>query len=538
MNQNIHKRFLLFIITSVFVLACCGSVSAANQPDLEIKNVTDSQYIGNAIYNNTTAQTKMGFANNTTAAVYNIKIQNNGNTMDGFNITATTTDASWTVKYFDALTGGNDITSNITGDGWIVSLASGASKEFMVEVTAPSDYTGYVNNVILTAVSVSNSTLTDSVVASTMAVLSSNETLPGLSYSDIGDIILDGNDDHTTGVITLPFNISYYGNTYNSLRVNNNGYVQFTMEYPDSTYQPAIPNNAGVMLITPFWNDIYTDNSNSGKLHCKITDDMAIFTWDHVMNIDEDPFYNTFQLILTKSGFVGFSYGDLQWANDSVTSSDPDGSLAGFNFGNSTSSVIFKQFNTTADINVVANKTFWFYMAGNAPVQVPAADITVSQSVDKTSANPGNKVTFTVTVKNNGPGTATNVQIRDVIPSELLNVVITPSAGTYNSATGIWSIGNMESGASAFLRITGTIKSNVNINNTASRIETGTYYDAVISNDLASSSVVVVQDPSNGVVNAAESVKTVPMQKTGVPLQYIVMAVLMVLGGVLVPRKK
>nr|WP_245315938.1 DUF11 domain-containing protein [Methanobacterium aggregans] len=177
-------------------------------------------------------------------------------------------------------------------------------------------------------------------------------------------------------------------------------------------------------------------------------------------------------------------------------------------------------------------------MAGNAPVQVPAADITVSQSVDKTSANPGNKVTFTVTVKNNGPGTATNVQIRDVIPSELLNVVITPSAGTYNSATGIWSIGNMESGASAFLRITGTIKSNVNINNTASRIETGTYYDAVISNDLASSSVVVVQDPSNGVVNAAESVKTVPMQKTGVPLQYIVMAVLMVLGGVLVPRKK
>ena len=77
-------------------------------------------------------------------------------------------------------------------------------------------------------------------------------------------------------MITLPFNISYYGNTYNSLWVNNNGYVQFTTEYPDSTYQPAIPNNAGVMLITPFWNDIDTEYSGSGYVHCKITDDMGI----------------------------------------------------------------------------------------------------------------------------------------------------------------------------------------------------------------------------------------------------------------------
>jgi len=656
-DKNIHKRLLMFIITSVFILACCGSVSAANQPDLEIKNATDSQYIGNAIYNNTTAQTKMGFTNNTTAAVYNIKIQNNGNTIDSFNITATKTGSSWTVKYFDALTGGTDITSNITGDGWIVSLASGASKEFRIEVTAPSDYTGYVNDVTLTAVSVTNSTLTDSVVASTMAVLSSNETLPGLSYPEIGDIILDGNDDHTTDMITLPFNISYYGNTYNSLWVNNNGYVQFTTEYPDSTYQPAIPNNAGVMLITPFWNDIDTEYSGSGYVHCKITDDMAVFTWDHVMNICGDPFYNTFQLILMKNGFVGFSYGDLQWANDSVTSSDPDGSLAGFNFGNDTSSVIFKQFNTTADINAVANQTFWFYIAGNTPVQVPAADIAVSQTVDKASAKLGNNVTFTVTVKNNGTETANNVQIRDLIPSELSNVVVKPSVGSYNATTGVWSIGNLGSGASVFLTILGTInKSNVNINNTASRIENGTYYDAVSSNDLASSVVAVAaqaevylnsslniknpavgdtvvatikvgnkgpdtaknvfvtyvvpesmefegatvdvgnytydpatrtvtwnigdvpvgdpymyltlkvlksgsfsinptiststymaEDPqiqaltvnaSSNVVNAAESVKTVPMQKTGVPLQYILMAVLMVLGGVLVPRKK
>ena len=117
----------------------------------------------------------MGFTNNTTAAVYNIKIQNNGNTIDSFNITATKTGSSWTVKYFDALTGGTDITSNITGDGWIVSLASGASKEFRIEVTAPSDYTGYVNDVTLTAVSVTNSTLTDSVVASTMKELQSGE---------------------------------------------------------------------------------------------------------------------------------------------------------------------------------------------------------------------------------------------------------------------------------------------------------------------------------------------------------------------------
>ncbi len=81
-------------------------------------------------------------------------------------------------------------------------------------------------------------------------------------------------------------------------------------------------------------------------------------------------------------------------------------------------------------------------------------------SIIVVSSNPtpvvGTDVTFTVTVTNNGPSTATNVTVRDVLPAGL-TYVLDDGLGAYNSSTGIWTIGSMTNGAVNTLQITATV---------------------------------------------------------------------------------
>ena len=73
----------------------------------------------------------------------------------------------------------------------------------------------------------------------------------------------------------------------------------------------------------------------------------------------------------------------------------------------------------------------------------------------------GDTVTFDITVTNNGPGDATNVNLTDLLPPGLtataLNGAITQ--GTYDATTGLWTIGSLANGASATLTLEGTVDS-------------------------------------------------------------------------------
>lgn len=76
------------------------------------------------------------------------------------------------------------------------------------------------------------------------------------------------------------------------------------------------------------------------------------------------------------------------------------------------------------------------------------------------SASPtttGSTVSFQITVRNDGPAGATNVRLTDLMPSGLTYQSNTPSAGSYNSGTGLWTIGSLASGASATLTINATV---------------------------------------------------------------------------------
>jgi uncharacterized repeat protein (TIGR01451 family)/gliding motility-associated-like protein len=78
----------------------------------------------------------------------------------------------------------------------------------------------------------------------------------------------------------------------------------------------------------------------------------------------------------------------------------------------------------------------------------------------------GQKITYAITVTNNGPITATSVNVSELLPASLTYVSSTP-AGQYSPATGIWTIGTMTANSDRNLLVEATIVGSGSIKNTA-----------------------------------------------------------------------
>ncbi|MCB9300917.1 MAG: DUF11 domain-containing protein [Lewinellaceae bacterium] len=77
------------------------------------------------------------------------------------------------------------------------------------------------------------------------------------------------------------------------------------------------------------------------------------------------------------------------------------------------------------------------------------ADLSIEKTVDNTTPNVGDIVTFTITVTNDGPNDATGVQVTDNLPSGYMFISATPSQGTF--VGGVWDIGSLPFQASVTL---------------------------------------------------------------------------------------
>ncbi|MCI0770028.1 MAG: DUF11 domain-containing protein, partial [Chloroflexi bacterium] len=122
------------------------------------------------------------------------------------------------------------------------------------------------------------------------------------------------------------------------------------------------------------------------------------------------------------------------------------------------------------------------------------ADLAVSKSVDDSSPQEGETVTFTVTVTNNGPGAATGVVVNDAIPAGLTFQSATTSDGAYATGTGNWTLdSSLASLASATLTLDVSVDAGTagsTITNTAS-VTASDQDDSVSGNDSDSAAVTV-----------------------------------------------
>ncbi|OYU65331.1 MAG: hypothetical protein CFE22_14410 [Cytophagaceae bacterium BCCC1] len=79
------------------------------------------------------------------------------------------------------------------------------------------------------------------------------------------------------------------------------------------------------------------------------------------------------------------------------------------------------------------------------------ADLVLSKQINDLTPNPGDLVTFTITVQNFGPNAATNILIQDVIPNGYSNISNVSNAGTFVGSNLEWTIFNLANGDSQVL---------------------------------------------------------------------------------------
>jgi uncharacterized repeat protein (TIGR01451 family) len=165
----------------------------------------------------------------------------------------------------------------------------------------------------------------------------------------------------------------------------------------------------------------------------------------------------------------------------------------------------------------------------------PIGDPRVDKSADPSSGFPGDKITFTIVVRNNSPIPATNVEVEDSVPGEFEIQGATTSQGTIEvSGQRIHAIiGTLEPGGSATIRISTVIRADAapgQVDNVA-----------ILSNDTpgddpgnnTSTTTVIIQGPGDPTPTRLTPVRLPPTNDAPtlwlVPLALAALAAL--LGG-------
>lgn len=171
-----------------------------------------------------------------------------------------------------------------------------------------------------------------------------------------------------------------------------------------------------------------------------------------------------------------------------------------------------------------------------------STDITIKAAADlyikitSSNSNPKAGETFTLTYKlgNNGPDAAQNVTVTIPLPKGF-NVSNINGDGkwTYdeNTNTITWTMSSVEVG-DPYLYITGK-NAKTGTSSFTATISSGTYNSD--TQGITPISITTANDSNNTTVNASS---TVTMQHTGIPLNYLLMAIMLVIGGLIVPKRK
>ncbi|BAV96894.1 CARDB domain-containing protein [Lysobacter enzymogenes] len=159
--------------------------------------------------------------------------------------------------------------------------------------------------------------------------------------------------------------------------------------------------------------------------------------------------------------------------------------------------------NTATATSTTGDPTPGNNTSTSTPTPVASADLAVTKTASTATPTVGTNITFTVTVANNGPSAAAAVAVDDLLPSGYTFVSATPSVGTYNSGTGVWSVGTLANGANATLSVVATVLATGNYANTATA--TSTTGDPTPGNNTATNTPTPVASADLAVVKTASN---------------------------------
>lgn len=147
-------------------------------------------------------------------------------------------------------------------------------------------------------------------------LLAAMRMLPGFAGS-----VLERNDDASSDVVSLGFEIDFFGDLLDELYVNNNGNVTFNAPLEDWT--PDALDELKVPVIAPFWADVDTRNDNSGVVTYGLdtVDGNTAFgvNWNDVGYFEENAdVTNLFQLVIIDRPDAGPGAFDIEFNYDRI----------------------------------------------------------------------------------------------------------------------------------------------------------------------------------------------------------------------------
>lgn len=350
------------------------------------------------------------------------------------------------------------------------------------------------------------------------------------------------NDDFYSNSIYLPFSFSFYGTTYDSLYINNNGNISFTNPYNNFTAF-AFPDPS-FNMIAPFWADVDTRSTNGGNVWYKLNPHSLVIVWDHVgyFSMMEDKL-NTFQLIISDGqdtivptgNNVSFCYGDMQWttgsASGGINGFNGSPATVGVNIGNGLDYFQVGQFdtlgtsfdgpyNTIDQVDFLDNQEIYFNLAGsttNIPPLVMSSLIcdTIDVYTGDTLHKSLNAIDFSIGVSTPEIGQLLSTTIQCSLPSAL-SYVETPN-GEFTQYDVTFDATNVQPGIY-------TIEMDVTDNGVPAQtvhktIPVRVMYDSNLSglNTLTEEGLVVYPNPTSTILNidglhAADNVQLLDLQ--------------------------
>ena len=79
--------------------------------------------------------------------------------------------------------------------------------------------------------------------------------------------------------------------------------------------------------------------------------------------------------------------------------------------------------------------------------------LTQDKAVNAATAHEGDTLTYTMTVGNTGTADASGVTATETLPGGITFVSATPSTGTFDSTSGVWTVGTVAVGATETLTV-------------------------------------------------------------------------------------
>lgn len=145
---------------------------------------------------------------------------------------------------------------------------------------------------------------------------------------------LAANDDGSTGLVAIGFDVNFFGVTTNQLYVNNNGNVTFDSAL--SSFTPFDLTSTGQQIIAPFFGDVDTNNGGTVTYGAGTVDGRAAFgvSWNDVAFFggSGSANVNSFQVILVDRSDTGagnfdieFNYDQILWESGTASGGDANG---------------------------------------------------------------------------------------------------------------------------------------------------------------------------------------------------------------------